>query len=158
MTTPDANIEAITIVTGLLAILGRWVYAKATGKKEQDWTEQIKATLLEEIEDALNDGETLDTIESRLTAAIGKAVLFLGAKVPENTVRVVVQYGITEFRKRLRAKLANEKAARELPAKADELRVMAEQIAAKLATLSPDVAIDTIFEAKAAGVELLEVR
>jgi hypothetical protein len=157
MTTPDANIEAITIVTGLLAILGRWVYAKATGAKAPDLRQLVDETITSEIADALEDGDTLDTIEDRLTGAVGKIALKIGLKIPDSTVRLAIQMGVLKFRQKVKAREAQQKAARELPAKADELRALAEKVAAELAKLGPNVAIDTISEAKADGVELLAI-
>jgi hypothetical protein len=157
MTTPDANIEAITIVTGLLAILGRWVYAKATGAKAPDLRQLVDETITSEIADALEDGDTLDTIEDRLTGAVGKIALKIGLKIPDSTVRLAIQMGVLKFRQKVKAREAQQKAARGLPAKADELRALAEKVAAELAKLGPNVAIDTISEAKADGVELLAI-
>jgi hypothetical protein len=157
MTTPDANIEAITIVTGLLAILGRWVYAKATGAKAPDLRQLVDETITSELLDALEDGDTLDTIEERLTGAVGKIAIKIGLKIPDSTVRLAIQMGVLKFRQMVKAREAQQKAARELPAKADELRALAEKVAAELAKLGPDVAIDTISEAKADGVELLAI-
>jgi hypothetical protein len=157
MTTPDANIEAITIVTGLLAILGRWVYAKATGAKAPDLRQLVDETITSELLDALEDGDTLDTIEERLTGAVGKIAIKIGLKIPDSTVRLAIQMGVLKFRQKVKAREAQQKAARELPAKADELRALAEKVAAELAKLGPNVAIDTISEAKADGVELLAI-
>lgn len=158
MVTPDANAEAIAIGVGLLAALGKWLYAKLTQPKAPDLKTLLDETITAELGDALDDGETLGTIEQRLTAAIGTLALKVNVKLPEVMVRIAVQAAILKFRTLLKEREAQQKAARELPAKADELRVLADAIATKLATLSPDVAIDTITEAKAAGVELLEVR
>jgi hypothetical protein len=107
--------------------------------------------------DALEDGDTLDTIEERLTGAVGKIAIKIGLKIPDSTVRLAIQMGVLKFRQKVKAREAQQKAARELPAKADELRALAEKVAAELAKLGPNVAIDTISEAKADGVELLAI-
>jgi hypothetical protein len=156
VTTPDANLEAITILTGVLAVLGKWIYAKVTGAKAPDLRALIDETVTSELADALDDGETLDTIEERLTGALGKIALKLGIKLPDATVRLAIQMGVLRFRKLVKEREANQQSARELPAKADELRTMAGAIAAKLATVKNEP-IDTITPAREAGVELLGI-
>jgi len=155
-----SNIDP-NLIAGAATLLGTlvtWLVGKARGEKQRDLSELLDEAITAELEDALEDGETLDTIEDRLTGAALKLAGKLGLKIPENTVRLAVQWGVVEFRKRLKVRLANQKAARELPGKADDIRAQAEAIAAKLATLSPNVAIDTLTEARAQGVELLEVK
>lgn len=155
MSTPDMNLEAVTILTGLLLALGKWAYGKVTGKKQEDLSELLDEAITAELADALEDGETLDTIEDRLSGVALKLAKKVGVKLPENTVRVAIQYGVVEFRKRLRERERNQKAAKELPAKADELRVGAAGVVAAFDKLTPNVAIDTMTP-KEPGNELIE--
>jgi hypothetical protein len=157
ITPPDANAEAIAIVVGLLYAVGRWAVGKISGKKQESFGTLIDEAVTAELEDALEDGETLDTIEDRLTTAIAKLALKAGFKVPEQVVKIAVQAGVLKFRKLVKARAANQKAARELPGQAGELATAAAGVAAELGKLKPTEAIDTIAVASAAGVELLSI-
>jgi hypothetical protein len=79
------------LVTGLVTLLGTlaaWGYHKARGTKQRDLTELLDDAITAEVEDALDDGETLDTIEDRLTQAGMALAKKLGLKVGEGTLRV----------------------------------------------------------------------
>lgn len=165
MVTPDANVEAFGLMA-VVTVLGKFVYgavtewlsAKSTGIKQPELKDLVDRTIASVLHDALDSDDEVSDIEDRLTSAIGKLALKMSVKLPEVMVRIAVEAGVLEFKRLVRGRRANQKAARELPAKADELRVMAADIAAKLATLSPDAPIDTLTAAKEAGTELLEVK
>lgn len=157
MTTPDANIEAIGLAIMTLLGIGRWAWNKATGKKQADFTTMLDELLTEELEDALADGEVLDAIEERLMAAALKLIDKAGVSIPKGAVRIAVQATMVKARKAVRARKANQDAARKLPQDAEGLAALAKLVAAELVKAGPNEPIDTITPAKEAGVELLAI-
>jgi hypothetical protein len=148
------------LVAGIGTLLGTlvtWLVGKARGQQQRDLGELLDEAITAEVLDALEDNETVATIENRLTDAALKLGGKLGLKIPEPTVRFAVQWGVVEFRKKLKEREANQKAARELPAKLDDLATQAAKVVEAFRGLTPDKPIDTISEARAAGVELLEL-
>jgi hypothetical protein len=109
------------IITGLGTGLG-WMWKKARGEKTRDLSELLDDAITAEVEDALEDGETVAAIENRLTKAGLKLAASLGLKLPPQTVRIAVQWGVVEFRKALQAR-ARVKAAAEKLASQEALLV-----------------------------------
>ncbi len=101
------------IITALGAGLG-WMWKKARGEKTRDLSDLLDDAITAEVEDALEDGETLSTIEGRLTTAGLRLAAGLGLKLPPQTVRTAVQWGVVEFRKALQARNREKAAADKL--------------------------------------------
>jgi hypothetical protein len=122
----DPNLVAglVTLVTTLAGFL----YHKARGTQQRDLSDLLDEAITEEVHDALEDGETLATIEGRLTGAASKLTKLLGLKLPPYTVNIAVQYGVSEFRKLVRAREANQKAAKEIPGQIDDLAKAAQGV------------------------------
>ena len=150
---PNLIAGAVTVLTTLFGYL----WHKGKGEKTADLSELLDEAITHEVSDALDDGETVATIEKRLTGAALALAHKLGVKLPTQTVAVAVQWGVVEFRKRVKAREANQKAAKELPGKLDDLAKRAGFVERELGKVGPNEAIDTITPAKEAGVELLEI-
>jgi hypothetical protein len=119
------------LVTGLVTLLGTlaaWGYHKARGTKQRDLTELLDDAITAEVEDALDDGETLDTIEDRLTQAGMALAKKLGLKVGEGTLRVAVQWGVVEFRKAVKKRAGSQAAAKAIPKQLDDLAAAADKV------------------------------
>jgi hypothetical protein len=116
----DPNLVA-GIVTLLTAAAG-FVWRKATGEKTRDLGELLDDAISAELEDAITDGETVATIENRLTKAGLDLAAKLGLKLSPYTLRIAVQWGIVEFRKRLQQR-NREKAAADKVASQEALMV-----------------------------------
>jgi hypothetical protein len=119
LSTLDPNLVAglVTVVGGLVT----WLYRKATGEKQRSIVELLDEAITHEVGDALDDGETLDTIEARLTKAALALGRRIGIKVPKQTVGVAVQWGVFKFRQLVKEREANQRAAKELPTQAEKL-------------------------------------
>jgi hypothetical protein len=115
----DPNL--IAGVVSLLGTLAAWVYGKARGSKQRDLSELLDETITAEVEDALEDGETLDTIEDRLTQAAHALAKKLGPKVGEQTLRLAVTWGVIEFRKLVKKRADNQAAVKRIPGQLDDL-------------------------------------
>jgi hypothetical protein len=150
---PNLIAGAVTLITTLFGYL----WHKGRGEKTLDLSDLVDEAITHEVDDALDDGETLDTIEDRLTGAVGKLGLKLRVKLPENTVRLAVQWGVQAFRKRVKERKANQDAIKAIPSQLGEVVVRGNRIIDKLATVTPDAAVDTLTPAKEAGVELLAI-
>lgn len=122
----DPNL--IAGVVSLLGTLAAWVYGKARGSKQRDLSDLLDETITAEIEDALEDGETLDTIEDRLTQAAHALAKKLGLKIGEQTLRLAVQWGVVEFRKLIKKRADNQAAAKRIPAQLDDLAEKAKAV------------------------------
>jgi hypothetical protein len=149
------------LVTGALSLvvgLAGWLWSKARGERTRDLSELLQEHLIVALDDALDDLDTSAAIELRLRAVAGDVVRGLGFDPTkhEQTIRVAVQRVLVEANKRLTLKRRNLEAAKKLPAQAGELAAAAQRIADKLGKLPPDKPIDTIAEARAAGIELYE--
>lgn len=154
MTTPDANAEFIGIALGVAGIALKWLYGKLTGAKQPDFRDTMQRAIEAEVLDALDDNDTRESIEKRLRMTVDR----LGLPMPKDIVNAAIQNGVLLFREKLRERAANEKAAQEMPSKFDDLVAQVAAIQAEFAKLTPNTAIDTLTAARAAGVELLEVK
>jgi hypothetical protein len=150
---PNLIAGAVTLITTLFGYL----WHKGRGEKTLDLSDLIDEAVTHEVEDALDDGETLDTIEDRLTGAVGKLALKLGLKVPPNTLRLAVQWGVQAFRKRVKERKANQDAAKAIPIQLGDVVVKGNRIVEKLEHALTDAPIDTLTPAKEAGTELLAI-
>lgn len=150
------------LVVGAVSLVGMfvgWLWDKARGERTRDLSELLDEHLTAALDRALDDLDTSAAIERRLTEEALKLVRAIGAdpKKHEHTVTIAVQWAMVEANKRLSLRHRNQEAAKMIPGQVDELAAAAERIAAKLRSLPPDKPIDTIAEARAAGVELLEL-
>ncbi len=121
MDVSNLNENLVAGLFTLATVIGGWLWKKAHGEKTRSISELLDEAITAEVVDALEDGETLATIEKRLTGAAMTLGGKLGVKLPKQTVNVAVQWGVVEFRQALKVREANQKAAKELSTVAGEL-------------------------------------
>jgi hypothetical protein len=104
MNLSDLDPNLLAGIVTLLGTLATWAYGKARGTKQADLSDLLDEAITAEVYDALNDGETVDTIEDRLAGVAMKLGAKVGLKVPKATARLAVQYGVFEFKKLVKAR------------------------------------------------------
>ncbi len=104
---PDLVIGIVSV----LGALGGWLWRKARGEKQRDLSDLLDEVITHEVDEALDDGATVYQIRERLEAAAQKlCVRVLGRKMPQKYIALAVEWGVQEFKKRVRLRAAAQDA------------------------------------------------
>lgn len=114
----------LTVITTLAG----WLWAKVRGQKRRDLTELLDETITEEVEDALDDNMTAAEIEGRLEEAARRLAKRLGVTLPRPMANIAIAYGMTEFKKKVRARRANQGAVQTIPGQLAEVSSLADAV------------------------------
>jgi hypothetical protein len=153
MNLPDVNSNLVAGIVTVLGALATWGYNKARGNKKADLSDLLDEAITAEVVDALEDGETLGTIEARLTGVAMKLAGKTGLKLPRYTVQAAVQWGVIEFRKLARERELEQKNAKAAEALPGQVADMAKAAQGVLDAFTPK---GTIPKLQSADVEIIE--
>lgn len=116
--------NAVLVVTSLLGAFATWVWRKARGEKVGSGRsiilEALRPEIVEAIDHKLSAIATHYKLKEAAWAALERAG-FKRSRVLELAVSEAVEIGVAEFREKMRA-IANEQAAKELPAQLEQLQ------------------------------------
>lgn len=125
---PNLVFGAITVVGSLVS----WLVAKARGESSRGLQELLDERLTAALDDILDDTDDIVVIENSLVMVANRTALALGLdpKGKQSTIRVAVQWALTEASKRITIRRRNQEAQAALAKQVRTIAIKADEVVA----------------------------